>query len=135
MADDARPDARPTVRPLVAAAADVAVLAVFVLLGRRTHHEDAGVGGFLRVLAPFLAGLVVGWAVSRCWRAPLAWSRAVVVWLATIGVGMLLRVTVDGRDLPAAFVVVALLFVGAGLLGWRAGVRAAARRGGRRAAA
>src|SRR5207244_5135987 len=40
-------------RPWVAALADLAVLVVFVAVGRRSHHEDAGVAGFLRVRWPF----------------------------------------------------------------------------------
>ena len=41
-------------RPWIAAAADVAVLVLFVVIGRRSHHEDAGLVGFLRVWWPFV---------------------------------------------------------------------------------
>lgn len=110
-------------RPWVAILGDVAVLVVFVLLGRRTHHEDAGFDGFLRVWWPFAAALAVGWLVTRSWRAPLAWRRAVPAWLVTVGLGMALRIATQDRELEAAFVVVTLLFVGAGMLGWRGVVR------------
>ena len=36
---------------------------------------------------------------------------------------MVLRITVQGRDFKLAFTIVTLLFVGAGMLGWRAIVR------------
>lgn len=109
--------------PWLAVAGDVAVLVVFVLVGRRSHHEDAGLAGFVRVWWPFAAGLGIAWLVTGLWRAPLAWVRAVVGWLLTVGVGMALRIAAQGRELKVAFVVVALLFIGAGMLGWRALVR------------
>jgi FtsH-binding integral membrane protein len=114
----------PAFRPWIAAAADLAVLVLFVLIGRRSHHEDAGVAGFVRVWWPFGAGLVVAWLVTRLDRAPLAWGRAVAAWLLTVAVGMALRIAVEGRDFKVAFTIVALVFVGAGMLGWRAVVRA-----------
>ena len=59
-------DAREQVaRPWVALLGDIAVLVVFVLVGRRSHHEDAGLAGFLRVWWPFAVGLGVAWLVDR----------------------------------------------------------------------
>jgi hypothetical protein len=114
----------PTVRPWVAAAADLVVLVLFVVIGRRSHHEDAGAVGFLRVWWPFAAGLLLAWGITRLDRAPLAWGRAVVAWLLTVAIGMVLRIAVEGRDFKVAFTIVTLLFVGAGMLGWRGVVRA-----------
>ncbi len=102
---------------------DVAVLVVFVLVGRRNHHEDAGLAGFFRVWWPFAVALGVAWIVTGLWRAPLAWSRAVIAWLLTVALGMALRIAVQGREFKVAFTIVTLLFVGAGMLGWRAVVR------------
>jgi hypothetical protein len=110
-------------RPWAAVLADLAVLVVFVLVGRRSHNEDAGVAGFLRVWWPFAVALVVAWSVAGLWRAPLAWSRAVAAWLITVGLGMALRIAIEGRDFKVAFTIVTLVFVGAGMLGWRAVVR------------
>jgi hypothetical protein len=107
----------------VAAAADVAVLVLFVVVGRRSHHEDAGLAGFLRVWWPFAAALVVAWLATGLWRTPLAWDRAVAAWLVTVGLGMALRIVVEDRDFKVAFTIVTLVFVGAGMLGWRAVVR------------
>jgi hypothetical protein len=47
----------------------------------------------------------------------------VAAWLVTVGLGMALRIAVEGRDFKVAFTVVTLVFVGAGMLGWRAVVR------------
>lgn len=116
-----------SIRPLrlwIAVVADVAVLVAFVLIGRRSHHEDAGLAGFLRVWWPFAVGLAVAYLVTGLRRAPLAWGRAVGAWLVTVGVGMTLRITVEGRGFKVAFTIVTLVFVGAGMLGWRAVVRA-----------
>ena len=110
-------------RPWVALLGDVAVLVVFVLVGRRSHHEDAGIDGFFRVWWPFVVALGVAWLVTGLWRAPLAWGRAVAAWLLTVALGMVLRITLQDREFKVAFTIVTLLFVGAGMLGWRAVVR------------
>jgi hypothetical protein len=111
-------------RPWIAVVADVAVLVAFVLIGRRTHHEDAGLAGFLRVWWPFSVGLAIAYVVTGLYRAPLAWRRAVAAWLVTVAVGMSLRIIVEGRSFNVAFTIVTLVFVGAGMLGWRATARA-----------
>jgi hypothetical protein len=103
--------------------ADLLVLVVFVLIGRRSHDEGTGLEGFLRVWWPFGAALVVATVVSGTWRAPLEWRRAIVAWLVTVALGMALRIAVQGRDFKATFVIVTTVFVGAGMLGWRAVVR------------
>jgi hypothetical protein len=118
---DDRPE--PVARPWVALLGDVAVLVVFVLVGRRSHHEDAGIGGFFRVWWPFAAALGVAWVATGLWRAPLAWGRAVAAWLVTVALGMVLRIALQDRELKVAFTIVTLVFVGAGMLGWRAVVR------------
>jgi hypothetical protein len=121
---DGTGDARDRVaRPWAALLGDIAVLVVFVLVGRRSHHEDAGFTGFLRVWWPFVVGLGVAWLVTGLWRAPLSWSRAALAWLLTVALGMVLRIVVQGRDFKVPFTIVTLLFVGAGMLGWRAVVR------------
>ena len=95
---------------------------MFVAIGRRTHHSGSDGAGFLRVLWPFAVGLAAGWLVSRLASAPLAWGRAVAAWLVTVGVGMALRIGVGGHEFKPAFAVVAVVFVGAGMLGWRGAV-------------
>jgi hypothetical protein len=99
---------------------DVAVLVVFVAIGRRTHHDAAGAGSFFRVLWPFAVGLALGYAISGLGRSSLAWRRVVAAWLVTIIVGESLRLGVQNRPWRPAFLAVATVFVGAAMLGWRA---------------
>jgi len=120
---DVHDDGERRSRTWFAFAGDVAVLVVFVLVGRRSHHEDAGVAGFLRVWWPFAVALGAAWIVTGLWKAPLAWVRAVAACLITVALGMALRITVQDREFKVAFTIVTLLFVGAGMLGWRAVVR------------
>jgi hypothetical protein len=116
----------------VAALADLVVILVFVAIGRRSHDEGGDTAGFVRVAWPFVVGLGVGWIASGLWRAALAWRRAVIAWLVTVAVGMALRIVVQGHELKPTFVVVALVFVGVCMLGWRAAAAAWSRRAARR---
>jgi len=108
------------VRPVPAGLLDAAWILVFVLLGRTSHTEGLTVAGTARTAWPFLVGLAVGWAVGRAWRAPAALvPTGMVVWPVCVAVAMALRI-VSGQGVVIAFVLVALAFVGLGLLGWRA---------------
>jgi hypothetical protein len=122
VSDDQRP------APLVAPAVDFAVIVVFVAIGRRTHGEDPGIGGFLHVIWPFVVGLVAAYLVTDLARRPLVWRRAAGAWLVTVSVGEALRLTVQSRPWRPGFLVVAFLFIGAGMLGWRAVAAGWARR-------
>jgi hypothetical protein len=111
------------------------VLVVFVVAGRRSHDEGSGLAGFLRVWWPFSVALVVATIASGTWRAPLEWRRAIAAWLVTVALGMTLRIAVQGREFKPTFVIVTTVFVGAGMLGWRAVVRKLAARRASRAVA
>ena len=102
-----------------AVALDVALILVFVLIGRRNHEEALALGGIAQTAWPFLAGAAAGWLVTRAWRSPFRlWPTGTVIWAATVGGGMLLRV-VSGQGVQPAFVIVAALTLAAMLLGWR----------------
>ncbi len=110
---------------------DVACVLAFVVIGRANHAEAASVTGLARTAWPFLAGLAAGLAVTRAWRRPAAIVPAGLgAWLGTVGVGMALRV-VSGQGTAAAFIVVALAFLGLLMLGWRAAIAMATARGSR----
>ena len=115
----------------LAPAADVAVLVVFVAIGRRTHHEGSGVADFLRVLWPFLVGLGLGYAVTRLWSEPFAWRRVVGTWLVTVATGEVLRLTVQDRPWKPGFLIVALVFIGLAMAAWRVITRVVLHRFGR----
>jgi hypothetical protein len=103
----------------VAALADVCCVLVFVIIGRASHTQGETPGGIASTSWPFLTGLAAGWLASRAWRRPLALRPSgVTVWLCTVALGMVLRV-VSGQGTAAAFIVVALAFLGLFLLGWR----------------
>jgi FtsH-binding integral membrane protein len=48
----------------------------------------------------------------------MVWPIGIAVWLCTVALGMVLRV-VSGQGTALAFIVVALVFLGLFLLGWR----------------
>ena len=98
---------------------DVCSVLVFVVIGRANHTEGETLTGIVSTGWPFLCGLAAGWVFSRAWRHPLALRPAgLAVWLFTAALGMVLRL-VSGQGTAAAFVVVALAFLGLFLLGWR----------------
>ena len=98
---------------------DVCCVLVFVIIGRASHTKGETLGGIASTAWPFLAGLAAGWVLSRAWRRPVALRPAgVIIWLLTVALGMMLRV-VSGQGTAAAFIVVALAFLGLFLLGWR----------------
>jgi multisubunit Na+/H+ antiporter MnhF subunit len=104
----------------VAAAIDVACILVFVAIGRRSHDESGSVlAGAARVAAPFLIALAVGWVVLRVWTSPRSVDRAVPLWLITVALGLVLRNLVFDRGTALPFVIVATLFTGLLLVGWR----------------
>ena len=104
---------------LLAFGIDVVLLLVFVLIGRRSHGEAASAAGIVTTLWPFLVGLLAGWLVTVAWRRPLAvlWS-GVPIWLMTVALGMLIRVSV-GQGVQLSFIVVATIALGVFLVGWR----------------
>ena len=98
---------------------DALLVLVFVLIGRATHAENPLLGALITYW-PFLAGLVVGWLVSRAWRRPLSVVRTgLIVWPATVVIGLLLRVLSD-QGVQWSFVIVTSVVLGVFLLGWRA---------------
>ena len=102
-------------------ALDVAFICLFAAIGRRTHAETGALLGVATTAWPFLAGMAAGWLVwvSAVRRAPLRVREGIPVWLATVAIGMVLRHLTDAGT-AISFIVVATVFLGAALLGWRA---------------
>ena len=73
----------------------------------------------LDTLWPFLAGLVLGWVLTFAWLRPLAilWP-GMPIWIITVAAGMLFRASA-GQGVDFSFVVVATVFLGIFLVGWR----------------
>lgn len=107
---------------------DLLAVTVFVVVGRRSHDEGSTFAGFLRVWWPFAAGLGVSGVCTGAWWRPFAWARVTLLWVGTVAIGMVLRITVDGRDFKPSFVVVTAVFLGLCFFGWRLVARALVRR-------
>jgi len=121
MASPVRPAAAIAWRSVGAAfAIDVVLVVVFAMIGRTSHAEQLTVAGVWQTAWPFLAGLVLGWLVTRPWRAPFAPVRTGIgLWAMTVVGGMLLR-GVSGQGTAVAFIVVASIVLLVFLVGWRA---------------
>jgi hypothetical protein len=109
---------RPDTGVILSGIIDVVLVIAFVLIGRSSHGESPL--GTLVTLWPFLVGLIAGWTIARAWRSPrrLVWT-AVIVWVVTVVVGMLLRFA-SGQGIELPFVIVTFIVLGAFLVGWRA---------------
>jgi hypothetical protein len=112
----------------VAAGLDVFVVVAFVAIGRRNHDENPGIAGLVDTAAPFVLGLAIAWVIARAWREPWSWTTGLVVWVGTVAAGMLLRRFVFDDGTALSFVIVASVFLGTFLNGWRAVARALAGR-------
>ena len=107
---------------------DVFVVVAFVAIGRRNHDENPGALGLLETAAPFVIGLALAWIAARAWREPYHPGAGATIWIVTVIVGMLARKFVFGEGTAASFVVVATIFLGAFLNGWRVIARSIAKR-------
>jgi len=104
----------------IAVAADVAAVLLFVVLGRSSHDEGNGIASIAGVAAPFLVGLAVGWLAMPTPRArPFAMSGGLQVWSATVVIGVVLRWFAWDRGTAVSFIVVAAVFLGFFIVGWR----------------
>ena len=112
-------------RAALALGIDVVAVVLFVVIGRRNHHETGNaVVGALRIVAPFLIALIIGWLAARADRDPMSLRSGVVVWACTVVVGLAVRRLVFQRGIAIAFVIVATVTLGVFLVGWRAVARA-----------
>jgi hypothetical protein len=100
-------------------ATDLVAVLLFVGIGRSAHGHHLNITGLASTAWPFLSGLAVGWLVvlSRH-HAGTSFVDGLPVWISTVVLGMVLRV-VAGQGTAVAFVLVALGFLGATMLGWR----------------
>ncbi len=107
--------------PRVAAiVVDLALVVLFVAIGRASHAEPLNVDGLLRTGLPFVAGTLMAWIgflLKR--RTGLTVPNGVFVWAMTLVLGMLFRLLL-GDTADPAFIVVAALFLALFLIGWRA---------------
>jgi hypothetical protein len=112
----------------VAVGLDVFFVVLFVAIGRRNHDEGSGLAGVIETAAPFLVGLAIAWLVLRAWRHPLAVRTGLAVWPITLLAGMIVRRLAFDRGTATSFVIVATVFLGLVLVGWRVVARVVERR-------
>jgi len=103
----------------VGLALDLAVVILFVAIGRNVHDHGLGIAGLASTSWPFLAGLGLAWsALTIAGRDGSSFSGGLVVWISTVVLGMTLRV-LSGQGTAIAFILVALGFLGSTMLGGR----------------
>lgn len=102
----------------IALVIDLVCVIGFTAVGRASHSEDVLLG-LARTALPFVAALLLGWLVTRAWRAPFSPVRTgISVWAITLVAGMLLR-WVSGQGIALPFILVATGVTGLLLIGWR----------------
>lgn len=106
---------------LWSALADVIAVLIFVAIGRRNHDGTIDAEGVFEVAAPFLMALAATWIIVL-WRRlhPTRISTGVIVWVGVVALGMILRKVLFDGGTATAFVIVATIFVGVAVNGWRA---------------
>jgi Protein of unknown function (DUF3054) len=104
----------------IAASLDALCVVIFVAIGRRNHDESSAIEGTLTTAAPFLISLAVAWIVLRAWRRPVDLRTGLLIWPIVVIVGMLVRRFVFDDGTALAFVIVATIFLGLTIVGWRA---------------
>lgn len=104
----------------IAAGIDIVAILLFVAVGRRSHDEGGNaVTEAVKVAAPFLIGLGLGWLAARAWKTPTVPTTGMVIWVVTLAAGMVLRHFVFDRGTALAFIIVAGCFTLLFLVGWR----------------
>lgn len=100
-----------------ALAFDILCVMALVIIGTRNHDTDTGVSGVLYVAAPFVISVtsVHGLFALRRQAMSVMWP-----WVGTVAIGMLLRNLVFDRGTALPFIIVATIFLGATMYGWRA---------------
>ncbi|MDO5494490.1 MAG: DUF3054 domain-containing protein [bacterium] len=126
-----RPTAQDQQRPgddIPAILTDLALVTLFVVIGRIQHEESLAIGDLARGALPFWAGLLIGHVILRLTgKDPrsLAWGGFLVVATWALGHAGRLMLT-QGSD--PAFLAVSAAVLTLFLMGWRLGLRAVGRR-------
>jgi Protein of unknown function (DUF3054) len=99
---------------------DAGCVLVFVIIGTRNHKTDTGLSGVLYVAAPFWIAMSLAHLAPMMQRGVKALPHPYMVCGYTIVMGLVLRNVVFDRGTALPFMIVATLFLGATMLGWRA---------------
>ena len=105
---------------LLCAAADAAVILLFIALGRFSHSEPLSVGGVAGTGWPFLVGLFGGYlGVVIARLTSISGAGGLGVSIKTVVLSMILRAGVQHDRTPPAFVLVTALVLVTLMVGWR----------------
>lgn len=119
-----RPANSPVARAASVALVDLVLVLVFAGIGRASHEEGLSAAGLARTAGPFVVGWLAGWVlvalVPATRHRPRSLPAGVLVWVATVVVGMLVRGGLVGDGVQTSFVVVTTIVLAVFLLGWRA---------------
>ncbi|MEI6200196.1 MAG: DUF3054 domain-containing protein [Actinomycetota bacterium] len=99
---------------------DALCVLLMVVIGTRNHKTDTGLSGILFVAAPFWIALSLAHLAPLLQRKDRKDPNTYVVWGYTVIMGMLLRNMVFNRGTAVAFIIVATVFLGITMFGWRA---------------
>ena len=105
---------------LRAFAFDALCILLMVVIGTRNHKTDTGISGILFVAAPFWIAMSLAHLAPLLQRKNRKEQNAYMVWGYTVIMGMVLRNLVFDRGTAIAFIIVATVFLGATMFGWRA---------------
>jgi FtsH-binding integral membrane protein len=105
---------------LRAFAFDALCVLLMVVIGTRNHETDTGITGILFVAAPFWIAMSLAHLAPLLQRKNRKEQNAYVVWGYTVVMGMVLRNMVFDRGTATAFIIVATIFLGITMFGWRA---------------
>ena len=105
---------------LRAYALDLACVLLMVVIGTRNHKTDTGITGVLFVAAPFWIATSLAHLAPLLQRTTKAPAHVIMVWGYTVVMGMVLRNLLFDRGTAPAFVIVATVFLGITMFGWRA---------------
>ncbi|MFD5822919.1 DUF3054 domain-containing protein [Nesterenkonia xinjiangensis] len=99
---------------------DAALIILFAALGNRTHLSGLGLVDILSTASPFLLAWALSAAALRTWHRPSRlWPDGVIILIATVTLGMALRVVLGLGGAPVSFVLVTAGVLTTFLLGRR----------------
>ena len=99
---------------------DVVFVLIFVTIGRRNHDGTVDAEGVFDVAAPFLIATVIMWIIVAVRRmSPVGSTTGIALWVGTVTLGMIMRKVIFDGGTATAFVIVATIFLGVALNGWR----------------
>ena len=99
---------------------DALCVLLMVVIGTRNHKTDTGISGILFVAAPFWIAMSLAHLAPLLQRKNRKEQNAYMVWGYTVVMGMVLRNMIFNRGTAAAFIIVATVFLGITMFGWRA---------------